>query len=337
MPSSTRKKAASSKSYDGALSILIAILILGAATYFANSTGDSLLPSFSPQTQLDTMSSFSLNKALFNPVLYARIREIWFAGIPPSNTMPTWPAMMRWFGQVSPEEKEQLDNDCRSTVAEALASVDPSHYPLPPVPKTYDQELAQAATIAAPWSKELDNAGGEEERANMALSMVLMFDQFPRNAFRKNQTLIYTHYDRIARSIVRDILSRNPRPDEHSSLANNVGKWMWFTLPLVHSEFLQDHALKDKLDAVAYKRIKEAMEEQGDEEGLKGLAMLEEKGGESGKQHAEILEKFGRYPYRNAAMGRETTAEEKKWIEEGGPTFGAGAGDQGNTQQKASV
>ena len=41
------------------------------------------------------------------------------------------------------------------------------------------------------------------------------------------------------------------------------------------------------------------------------------------KMHADIVARFGRYPHRNAAMGRETTPEEKEYLENGGQTFGS--------------
>ncbi|HBH45565.1 MAG TPA: DUF924 domain-containing protein, partial [Hyphomonas atlantica] len=35
-------------------------------------------------------------------------------------------------------------------------------------------------------------------------------------------------------------------------------------------------------------------------------------------QHLKVIEKFGRFPHRNAALGRETTPEEAEWLAEGG-------------------
>jgi len=33
-------------------------------------------------------------------------------------------------------------------------------------------------------------------------------------------------------------------------------------------------------------------------------------------QHRQVLEKFGRYPHRNAEFGRENTMEEKAWLKD---------------------
>lgn len=40
------------------------------------------------------------------------------------------------------------------------------------------------------------------------------------------------------------------------------------------------------------------------------------------KRHKVIIERFGRYPHRNEAMGREATPEEVEYLKNGGETFG---------------
>ena len=40
------------------------------------------------------------------------------------------------------------------------------------------------------------------------------------------------------------------------------------------------------------------------------------------QQHAEIVLRFGRYPHRNAIVGRESTPEEEAFLASGGPSFG---------------
>ncbi|RXD74305.1 DUF924 domain-containing protein, partial [Xanthomonas perforans] len=35
-------------------------------------------------------------------------------------------------------------------------------------------------------------------------------------------------------------------------------------------------------------------------------------------EHQRIIERFGRFPHRNAVLGRETTAEEQQFLDEGG-------------------
>jgi uncharacterized protein (DUF924 family) len=38
--------------------------------------------------------------------------------------------------------------------------------------------------------------------------------------------------------------------------------------------------------------------------------------------HADVIRRFGRFPHRNAALGRASTAEEEAWLREGGEHVG---------------
>jgi uncharacterized protein (DUF924 family) len=39
-------------------------------------------------------------------------------------------------------------------------------------------------------------------------------------------------------------------------------------------------------------------------------------------QHRDIIGQFGRFPHRNAALGRDSTPEERTWLQGGGARFG---------------
>jgi len=39
-------------------------------------------------------------------------------------------------------------------------------------------------------------------------------------------------------------------------------------------------------------------------------------------EHADIIRRFGRFPSRNGALGRDSTAEERSFLESGGSRFG---------------
>lgn len=41
------------------------------------------------------------------------------------------------------------------------------------------------------------------------------------------------------------------------------------------------------------------------------------------KRHQVVIQRFGRYPHRNEMLGRESTAEEKQYLADGGETFAA--------------
>ncbi|WP_062227157.1 DUF924 family protein [Aureimonas frigidaquae] len=123
-----------------------------------------------------------------------------------------------------------------------------------------------------------------------ALALVLLFDQFPRNMFRDTPRMYAT--DARARDIALAALERGDA--EH--LPEDVNQFL--VLPLMHSE-----ALADQDACVAW------MERIGTQENQ-----------DFARHHREIVASFGRFPHRNAILDRESTAEERRFIADGGFT-----------------
>lgn len=285
---------------------------------------------------LAAMSSpavFTLNKRLFNPKTYSRIHQLWFGNLPYSATVAPVEIAKKWFGGGSPADKAAFDHTCTTAFRDALVSVGPKAYPLPPLDaagnSSYAAELAHAPTIAAPFAAALADAAkggeggsssdiraGEEAAADAALSLVLLLDQLSRNIFRADQKLIYSHYDRLSRSLVRHILSSSPRADLHPKFRAKPIFRLWFYMPLMHSEFLEDHRSYEKLAGEMMAEMKARGDKEAEEYVKQSLDFE--------IRHKNIIEKFGRYPHRNEVMGRTMTKEESKWLEAGGETFGTG-------------
>ena len=127
-----------------------------------------------------------------------------------------------------------------------------------------------------------------EQSAEGALALLILLDQFPRNMFRGQARAFAT--DTLARAIAAGALVRGfdaQAPD---------GMRGFFYLPFEHSE-----NLADQQRAVSfYQAI-------GDADGLKWAEL-----------HADSIRRFGRFPHRNAALGRATTAEEQAFLDQGG-------------------
>ncbi|MBX6327854.1 MAG: DUF924 domain-containing protein [Pseudolabrys sp.] len=126
-----------------------------------------------------------------------------------------------------------------------------------------------------------------EESAEGALALLILLDQFPRNMFRGDARAFAT--DAQARAIASRAILRGYDgviPDMRG----------FFYLPFEHSENLADQER-----AIALYRA------AGDVDGLKWAEL-----------HADIIRRFGRFPHRNAALGRATTPAERKFLEEGG-------------------
>ncbi|MGE0565844.1 MAG: DUF924 family protein [Pseudolabrys sp.] len=126
-----------------------------------------------------------------------------------------------------------------------------------------------------------------ESSAEGALALLLLLDQFPRNMFRNDPRTFAT--DGQARAVAARALTRG-FDAQFSDLRG------FFFLPFMHSEDLADQELCIAL----YKAI-------GDQDGLKWADL-----------HADIIRRFGRFPHRNAVLGRETTPEEQAFLDKGG-------------------
>jgi len=130
--------------------------------------------------------------------------------------------------------------------------------------------------------------GPWEQSAEGALALLILLDQFPRNMFRGQARAFAT--DPLARAVAAGAIVRgfDARAPE--------GMRSFFYLPFEHSESLAD---QDK--SVAF------FTAIGDAENLKWAEL-----------HRDIIRRFGRFPHRNAALGRATTPEEQKFLDEGG-------------------
>jgi uncharacterized protein (DUF924 family) len=127
-----------------------------------------------------------------------------------------------------------------------------------------------------------------EESVEGALALVLLLDQFPRNMFRGNARAFPT--DALARAVADRALARGF--DQATDLALRP----FFYLPFMHSE-----ALIDQDRSV---RLYEAL---GETEQLRYAT-----------EHRDIVSRFGRFPHRNRAPGRDTTPAEQAFLEADG-------------------
>lgn len=296
-----------------------------------------LLGSFSPKVIRSTVfdkpvvdmgpssiQSFKLNASLFNRALFTRVYDLWFAEVPRGATGPPKEALKRWFGFGSPENRAVFDAECSAGFKSALESIGPQRLSLPAF-TTYEAERKNAHSIAAPFLT-LDEVRNrtDEERAETALGLVLLLDQLSRNIFRDNQSVVYGHYDRLSRALTHCILASPSQENEasnpyagahvHPTFKASPPYRMWFYMPLMHSEDLTDHRTFEKLVG----------EMKATHQGDEGATHYVDQTLSVEKKHCEIIEKFGRYPYRNKVLSRETTSEERQWVENGGDNFGTG-------------
>lgn len=278
-------------------------------------------------------TALTLPKHIFNQALYTRLQNVWFDGIPAASVtaggagvsiVPPEEVMKRWFSAGTAEEQASFDRTCHAEFGPALDSLAPANFPIPPA-DSYEAEKMHWETVAAPFVGDCTvsagaaaTSGGSKEgerAANNALSMIILLDQMPRNIFREKQSVIYSHYDRIARSLLHTLLKRDSaqRPDLHPSLRMALVHRLWFYMPLMHSEHLEDHAKYDEMLGACRK--------EAEEKGAKDAVEYIDRSLDFEKKHVDILKEFGRYPHRNEHLGRKNTPEEQAYLEGGGETF----------------
>jgi len=140
-------------------------------------------------------------------------------------------------------------------------------------------------TYEAAAKGELDGWDGTPEGA---LALTIVLDQLPRNMFRGSARAFAA--DPIARAVADRALARG------FDQKIDPGERQFFYLPFEHSELPADQERSCALCRAT-----------GDAELLKWAEL-----------HADIIRRFGRFPHRNAVLGRTTTAEEQAFLEGGG-------------------
>lgn len=124
--------------------------------------------------------------------------------------------------------------------------------------------------------------------SDSCLALLVLLDQFPRNAFRG--TARAWSSDALARTVAQQALERGfDRQAASDDLRN------FFYLPFMHSEWLPDQER-----ALVLTR------------GLDGEQPRFAQG------HHDIVRRFGRFPHRNALLGRRTTRDEQAFLDAGG-------------------
>ena len=134
------------------------------------------------------------------------------------------------------------------------------------------------------------------------LSLILLLDQFPRHVYRGTERAFATDGQALALTV--------SGMQSAADAALTPVERIFFYMPLQHAEVsdAQDESV------AAYRRLlNEAPAELGSMF-ASSLAAAEE--------HRSILARFGRFPHRNRALGRASTAEEAEYLGQSGKTFG---------------
>lgn len=155
---------------------------------------------------------------------------------------------------------------------------------------TLDQDIRDR--FQATWNEAREGACGLWlTNATGTLGYIILTDQFSRNMFRDQGLAFET--DRSARAASKVAIDKG----WDKRISEPARQFIY--MPLVHSENLCDQDRGVRL-----------MASRMPETGAENLRHA--------KAHREVIRLFGRFPFRNAALGRDTTAAEAAWLAEGG-------------------
>lgn len=167
------------------------------------------------------------------------------------------------------------------------------------------------------------------------LGLILLLDQIPRNCYRGDESkVVFGRFDPLAEEIALRALEQNV-PTQSSYYRYRMAYRTWFYMPFMHSESLAVHEqairvheeiARDMKDLLAMDLSSLTQEERRCHNALSNqtdaLQAFLTNTFDYEKRHKVIIERFGRYPHRNQALGRKSTPEEIEYLENGGDTFG---------------
>lgn len=160
--------------------------------------------------------------------------------------------------------------------------------------KEIDQQIDQQfrGLVEAAARGELD-AWTATPRGQLAL--VILLDQFPRNLYRGSPQAFAT--DTRAVEIV------TAGYDAHLFDDFDAIDHMFLSLPFSHSENLE-HQKRAVRHGVHYANAARPEWKKMMRQGV-----------DFARKHLDVIARFGRFPHRNAVLGRESTAEEREYLE----------------------
>ncbi|MBV6631824.1 MAG: DUF924 domain-containing protein [Alphaproteobacteria bacterium] len=160
-----------------------------------------------------------------------------------------------------------------------------------------DDEIRRRFTPLLPFAQK-GSLHSWRDSLDSVRALLILLDQVPRNCFRDDATAFA--YDRLAQSLALFTLERYA--DELASLG--PFEMLFVLLPLEHAEDLD-------LQNRCVQLFDQFADRYSGEDAEHWVELTE-----YARRHHAPIEKFGRFPHRNAVLGRETTKAEAAWLEE---------------------
>ncbi|THU96196.1 hypothetical protein K435DRAFT_778657, partial [Dendrothele bispora CBS 962.96] len=273
---------------------------------------------------------------IFTPTLYISAYKLAFPWTPkPDGTLDVqW--MVNFYSRGTPDPARELYETLHHQVLKPISQHCPS------IP----EDLVSGAYLPSPKDDPL-----YPERL---LSLLFVLDQAPRRLYNgsgMNARYTFGYFDVIVGMLVKNLIARGGEDafPESTETLTKLGysfeeamiRKLWFYSPVVHSEDIADHdwmqakteAMRKEVEEYAGKTDPSRKTRDSDMEDPKMFFKLFTSEGPPETEdfaefmfwyyrvfdaHRALLARFGRYPYRNTALGRVSTEEEERFIEETG-------------------
>ena len=141
-----------------------------------------------------------------------------------------------------------------------------------------------------------------KQTARGSVALIVLLDQFPLNIYR-GDARAYTSEQHSVEVCLEGIAHGQDR-------SLSFYERLFFYLPLEHSESSEHQ----RLSLQHFTALRDQAPPQCRDEAEAALTFAID--------HKAIIDRFGRYPHRNKALGRVPTEEECTWLAGGGATFG---------------
>lgn len=190
-------------------------------------------------------------------------------------------------------------------ILEFWFGTDPAH-PLQNAKTWYQKDPAFDASVKRRFGKDVSLAarGGLDSwkaGAEGSLALIILLDQFSRNIYRDSAEAFANDPLALAASLEaqRQGFDRQLTPIQATFLY----------MPMMHAE---DRALQTR-SVETFRRLAASAPPE--------LRDYLENSASFAERHAAIVERFGRFPHRNAVLGRAATAEESEFLKQPGSGF----------------
>jgi uncharacterized protein (DUF924 family) len=164
-----------------------------------------------------------------------------------------------------------------------------------------DQDIAQRFGLTL-RDASLGALGGWEDAPRSRLALIVVLDQFPRNIHR-GTAAAFRHDAQALDAARRGVSAGHLR-------SLQIVEQAFFLMPFQHAE---DRASQREGTVLLEQMVSAAPAEWC---ALAGGFL------NSAREHAEIIERFGRFPHRNGILGRASTQAERDYLASNSESFG---------------